>query len=207
MFNIFNAKIFKSFFHIFKNYHFYSIPILLSEAIFYLKYNNTVNKFKYLNDDFLSDSIPCPYYFLKKIKSFAIKKNLNSFCDLGSGYGKVLYFFGSLNDYKIDGVEFDKEIYLNSTVLNNKNIEVFNANILELDFNNTKYDMFIMNDPLKKKEDLLQLILKIKKFSKKSYLVFINLDEKKIELINHNLKLIDSFVVSKNKSILFCSAG
>ena len=200
-------KYLKAFFHIFKNYHFYSVPILLSEAIFYLKYNNTVNKFKYLNDDFLSDSIPCPYYFLKKIKSFAIKKNLNSFCDLGSGYGKVLYFFGSLNDYKIDGVEFDKEIYLNSTVLNNKNIEVFNANILELDFNNTKYDMFIMNDPLKKKEDLLQLILKIKKFSKKSYLVFINLDEKKIELLNQNLKLIDSFVVSKNKSILFCSAG
>jgi SAM-dependent methyltransferase len=200
-------KYLKAFFHIFKNYHFYSIPILLSEAIFYLKYNNTVNKFKYLNDDFLSDSIPCPYYFLKRIKSFAIKKNLNSFCDLGSGYGKVLYFFGSLNDYKIDGVEFDKEIYLNSTVLNNKNIEVFNANILELDFNNTKYDMFIMNDPLKKKEDLLELILKIKKFSKKSYLVFINLDEKKIEIINHNLKLIDSFIVSKNKNILFCSAG
>jgi hypothetical protein len=200
-------KYLKAFFHIFKNYHFYSIPILLSEAIFYLKYNNTVNKFKYLNDDFLSDSIPCPYYFLKKIKSFAIKKNLNNFCDLGSGYGKVLYFFGSLNDYKIDGVEFDKEIYLNSTVLNNENIEVFNANILELDFNNTKYDMFIMNDPLKKKEDLLQLILKIKKFSKKSYLVFINLDEKKIEIINHNLKLIDSFIVSRNKNILFCSTG
>ncbi len=198
-------KYLKAFFHIFKNYHFYSIPILLSEAIFYLKHNNTVNKFKYLNDDFLSDSIPCPYYFLKRIKSFAIKKDLNNFCDLGSGYGKVLYFFGSLNNYKIDGVEFDKEIYLNSTVLNNNNIEIFNANILELDFNNTKYDMFIMNDPLKKKEDLLQLILKIKKFCKKSYLVFVNLDEKKIKIINHNLTLIDSFIVSKNKNILFCS--
>ena len=67
--------------------------------------------------------------------------------------------------------------------------------------------MFIMNDTLKKKEDLLQLILKIKKFSKKSYLVFINLDEKKIEIINHNLKLIDSFIVSRNKNILFCSTG
>ena len=198
-------KYLKAFFHIFKNYHFYSIPILLSEAIFYLKHNNTVNKFKYLNDEFLSDSIPCPYYFLKKIKSFAIKKNLNNFCDLGSGYGKVLYFFGSLNNYKIDGLEFDKEIYLNSTILNNSNIKIFNANILELDFDNTKYDMFIMNDPLKKKEDLLKLILKIKKFCKKSYLVFINLDEKKIEIINHNLKLIDSFIVLKNKNILFCS--
>ena len=198
-------KYLKAFFHIFKNYHFYSIPILLSEAIFYLKHNNTVNKFKYLNDDFLSDSIPCPYYFLKRIKSFAIKKDLNNFCDLGSGYGKVLYFFGSLNNYKIDGLEFDKEIYLNSTILNNSNIKIFNANILELDFDNTKYDMFIMNDPLKKKEDLLKLILKIKKFCKKSYLVFVNLDEKKIKIINHNLTLIDSFIVSKNKNILFCS--
>ena len=195
----------KALFHILKNYHFYSIPILFSEALFYLKHNNTVNKFKYLNDDFLSDSIPCPYYFLKRIKIFAIKKNLNQFCDLGSGYGKVLYFFGILNNYKIDGVEFDKEIYLESSVLNNDNVKIFNENILKLDFNNTKYDMFIMNDPLKKKKDLLELILKIKKFCKKSYLVFINLDEEKVEIITHNLRLIDSFIVSKNKNILFCS--
>ena len=196
----------KALFHIFKNYHFYSIPILLSEAIFYLKHNNTVNKFKYLNNNFLSDSIPCPYYFLKKIKKFVIKKKLNHLCDLGSGYGKVLYFFGSLNNHKIDGVELDKEIYLDSLKLINNNIKIFNENILKFDLNNSKYDLFILNDPLKKKEDLLELTLKIKKSCKKSYLVFINLDEKKIKIITHNLRLIDSFIISKNKNILFCSA-
>ena len=198
-------KYLKALFHIFKNYHFYSFPILFSEALFYLKHNSIVNKFKYLNDDFLSDSIPCPYYFLKKIKKFTIGKNIKYLCDLGSGYGKVLYFFGNLNNYQIDGVELNKEVYLDSTILNNDNIKIFNENILKFDLNNKKYDLFIMNDPLKKNEDLIELILKIKKFCKKSYLVFINLDEKKIESVNHNLRLIDSFVVSKNKNIFFCS--
>ena len=198
-------KYLKALFHIFKNYHFYSFPILFSEALFYLKHNSIVNKFKYLNDDFLSDSIPCPYYFLKLLKKFTIGKNIKYLCDLGSGYGKVLYFFGNLNNYQIDGVELNKEVYLDSTILNNDNIKIFNENILKFDLNNKKYDLFIMNDPLKKNEDLIELILKIKKFCKKSYLVFINLDEKKIESVNHNLRLIDSFVVSKNKNIFFCS--
>ena len=60
-------------------------------------------------------------YFLKRIKKFVIKKKINHLCDLGSGYGKVLYFFGSLNNYKIDGVELDKEIYLET----NEIIETF----------------------------------------------------------------------------------
>ena len=198
-------KYLKILFHIFKNYHFYSIPILFSETLFYLKHKNIVNKFKYLNDDFLSDSIPCPYYFLKKIKKFTVQKNIKHLCDLGSGYGKVLYFFGDLNNYQIDGVELNEEVYLDSTILSNDNIKIFNENILEFNLNNKKYDLFIMNDPLKKNEDLLELILKIKKFWKKSYLIFINLDKKKIESANCNLKLIDSFIVSKNRNILFYS--
>ena len=198
-------KYLKALFQIFKNYHFYSIPILLNEALFYIRHNNAVNKFKYLNDDFLSDSIPCSYYFLKRIKKFVVKKNLNYLCDLGSGYGKVLYFFGIINNFKIDGIELDKEIYLDSTVLNNDNVKTFNANLLKLDFTNSKYDLFIMNDPLKKKKDLLELILKIKEFCKKSHLVFINLDKEKIEIVTHNLRLVDSFIISKNRNILFCS--
>jgi SAM-dependent methyltransferase len=198
-------KYLKVLFHIFKNYHFYSIPILFSETLFYLKHKNIVNKFKYLNDDFLSDSIPCPYYFLKKIKKFIVQRNIKYLCDLGSGYGKVLYFFGDLNNYQIDGIELNEEVYLDSTILSNDNIKIFNENILEFNLNNKKYDLFIMNDPLKKNEDLLELILKIKKFCKKSYLIFINLDKKKIESANCNLKLIDSFIVSKNRNILFYS--
>ena len=198
-------KYLKAFFHIFKNYHFYSIPILLSEAIFYLKYNNTVNKFKYLNDDFLSDSIPCPYYFLKKIKSFAVKKNLNSFCDLGSGYGKILYFFGILNRYKIDGVELDKEIYLDSLNLKKNNIKIYNEDILKFDLANTRYDLFILNDPLKKKDDLDKLILKIKASYKQGYVIFINLDQDKLKCVFENFNIVESTIVSKTRNIIFCS--
>ena len=51
-------KYLKALFDIFKNYQLYSIPILSYELIFYFRYNNTFNKFKYLNSNFLSDSIP-----------------------------------------------------------------------------------------------------------------------------------------------------
>jgi SAM-dependent methyltransferase len=198
-------KYLKAIFHIFKNYHLYSFPILLYEALFYVKHNNSVNKFKYLNNDSLSDSIPCPYFFLKKIKNFLIKKDIDFLCDLGSGYGKVLYFFGYINNYKIDGVELEKEIYFESTFLNSDNIKIFNENILEFDLNIKKYDLFIMNDPLKKNDDLLKLILRIKSLYKKCYIILINIDDEKIKTISNNLKLIESFTVSKNRNIFFCT--
>ena len=111
-------KYLKAIFHILKNYHLYSIPILLYETLFYFKHNNSVNKFKYL-----------------KTK---------------------------------------------------------------------EYDLFIMNDPLKKNDDLLKLILKVKKIYKKCYIILINIDDEKIKTISNNLKLIESFTVSKNRNIFFC---
>ncbi len=197
-------KYLKAIFHILKNYHLYSIPILLYETLFYFKHNNSVNKFKYLNNDSLSDSIPCPYFFLKRIKNFLNESNINFICDLGSGYGKVLYFFGHINNYKIDGVEIEKEIYLESTSLNSNNINIFNENILEFNLKTKEYDLFIMNDPLKKNDDLLKLILKVKKIYKKCYIILINIDDEKIKTISNNLKLIESFTVSKNRNIFFC---
>tara|TARA_B100000795_G_C22697822_1_gene398339 strand:- start:56 stop:664 length:609 start_codon:yes stop_codon:yes gene_type:complete len=200
-------KYLKAIFDICKNYHFYSIPVLLNEALFHFQYNTAVNKFKYLNDDFLSDSIPCSYFFLKKIKKFLIKRNINHLCDLGSGYGKVLYFFGCINNYKIDGIELDREIYLESALLKNNNITVYNENILNFDLSTKNYDLFIINDPLKKHEELLILITKIKKLYTKSYMVFINLDEKKIKCVTNNLRIVDSFVISRSRNIFFCYSG
>ena len=135
-------KYLKAICHIFKNYRLYSILILIYEIIYYFKFNNAFNKFKYLNSDFLSDSIPCPYLFLIKINKFIAKKNFNYLCDLGSGYGKILNFFGNLNDYKIDGVEMEKEIYLESFKLNNNKINIFNENILT--FNIKKKNMICL---------------------------------------------------------------
>ena len=127
-------KYLKALFDIFRNYQFYSFLILLNEAIYYQRYNNAFNKFKYLNSNYFSDSIPCSYFFLKKIKKFIIKNNIKYLCDLGSGYGKILYYFGILNNYKIDGVEFEKEIYIESLKIKNDNVKIFNKDIINFNF-------------------------------------------------------------------------
>ena len=123
-------KYLKAFTAILVNYNFYSIPVLIFEIFFHIKYPNKYNKFKYYNSKSSSDPIPCSFYFLKKIEKFLNKKKIRYICDLGSGYGKVLYFFGKIKKYKIDGVELDKEIYTESLSLKNNNINIHNKNIL-----------------------------------------------------------------------------
>ena len=198
-------KYLKALYDILKNYRFYSFTILINEIMFQLIHNKEFNKFKYLNSKFQSDSIPCSYYFLKKIKKFISKNNINYFCDLGSGYGKILYFLGILNRYKIDGVEIDKEIYLDSLNLKKNNIKIYNEDILKFDLANPRYDLFILNDPLKKKDDLDKLILKIKASYKQGYVIFINLDQDKLKCVFENFNIVESTIVSKTRNIIFCS--
>ena len=198
-------KYLKALYDILKNYQLYSFTILINEIMFQLIYNKEFNRFKYLNSKFQSDSIPCPFFFLKKIKKFTSQNNIDYFCDLGSGYGKILYFFGILNKYKIDGVELDKEIYLDSLNLKNGNIKIYNEDILKFDLTNRRYGLFILNDPLKKKEDLNKLILNIKKIYNQGYLIFINLDQDKLKCALENLNIIQSTIISKTRNIIFCS--
>ena len=198
-------KYLKALYDIFKNYRLYAFIILINEIIFQFKYNGELNKFKYLDSKFQSDSIPCSYFFLKKIKKFILKNDINYSCDLGSGYGKILYFLGNLNNHKIDGVELDKEIYSYSLTLKNINTKVFNEDILRFDIKSAKYDLFILNDPLKKLEDLKKLISRIKNFYNTGYIILINLDEKKLQSVLDDLKIIDSLIISKSRNILFCS--
>ncbi len=187
------------------NYNFFSIPILISELFFFLRYKNQYNKFKYLNSNFLSDSIPCPFYFLKIIEKFIKKNKIKYICDLGSGYGKTLYFFGKIKNYYIDGVELDREIYFDSLNLNCKKIRIYNQNILTFNLFKKKYDLLIVNDPLKKVSDFKKLISNIIKVgNKKIYIVLINLDQKKIFVVIKYLKILDRIQISENKNIFFC---
>ena len=110
-----------------------------------------------------------------------------------------------MNNLKIDGVELEKEIYLESIKLENNNTKIFNEDILKFKFSNIEYNLLIMNDPLKKLADLEKLILKIKKDYKKIYLIFINLNSKKLSLVYENLKVQDSLMISKSRNILFCA--
>ena len=198
-------KYLKALYDILKNYRFYSFIILINEIMFQLMHNKEFNKFKYLNSKFQSDSIPCSFFILKRIKKFISLYDINYLCDLGSGYGKILYFFGILNRYKIDGVELDKEIYLESSNLKNDNIRVYNEDILKFDLANNRYDLFILNDPLKKKDDLDKLILKIRASYKQGYVIFINLDQDKLKCVFEKLNIVESTIISKTRNIIFCS--
>ena len=193
----------RALYHIILNYHFYTIPIIINEILFNFKYDKNLNKFKYLKSNFLSDSIPCPFTFLKRIKTFIEKKNINLICDLGSGYGKVLYFFGKINQYKIDGIELDKDIYQTSKSLENERINIINQNILDFDLNSKNYNLFILNDPVKKRDDLKKIVEKLKLIKRYCYFVFINLTPDKTKIINSNLEVIDSYIISNSKNIYF----
>ena len=193
----------RALYHIILNYHFYTIPIIINEILFNFKYDKNLNNFKYLKSNFLSDSIPCPFTFLKRIKTFIEKKNINLICDLGSGYGKVLYFFGKINQYKIDGIELDKDIYRISKSLENERINILNQNILDFDLNSKNYNLFILNDPVKKRDDLKKIVEKLKLIKRNCYFVFINLTPDKTKIINSNLEVIDSYIISNSKNIYF----
>ena len=198
------SKYLKAIFNIFKNYQFYSFQVLFYEFIFFIFYNHKFNRFKYLNSNFLSDSIPCPFLFLIKINKFISNNNVKHICDLGSGYGKILYFFGILKKLKIDGVEFDIEIFNSSYSLQNNNINIFNDDILKFNFEKKNYDLLIINDPLKDKEDFRKLILKIKMIKKDMFIIFINLDFKKKDIMFNSFKILDKFEPSNNKNIFYC---
>ena len=143
--------------------------------------------------------------FFKKIEKFLKKKKIKYICDLGSGYGKVLYFFGKIKKYKIDGVELDKEIYNESLSLKNNNITVYNKNILKFNFFNKKYELFIIDDPLKKLSDFKKLINKILRTKKKKYLILINLSKEKANNIKKYLRVLDKIEISSKRNIYFCS--
>ena len=39
---------------------------------------------------------------------------------------------------------------------------------------------------------------------KKTFIVFINIDQEKMKYVNDNLKTVDSFIISNNTNLLFC---
>ena len=198
-------KYFKAIIEIIINYHIYSLPVLLFEFYYYIRFQNKYNNFKYLNSQFLSDSIPCSFFFLKKIEIFIRRRKLNKICDLGSGYGKILHFFGKVKKYQIDGYEFDREVYQSSLSLVNKNIKIYNKNILFKDVLKLDYQIFIINDPLKKIKDFKKLIDNlINMKGKKKYLVLINLNQNKKAYMYKNLKIINCIVISPTRNIFFC---
>ena len=64
-----------------------------------------------LDNDKHNDNIPCPYFFLHKIKKFFINEKINSLIDLGCGGGRSLYFFNRCKKINYYGIENNINIY------------------------------------------------------------------------------------------------
>jgi 2-polyprenyl-3-methyl-5-hydroxy-6-metoxy-1,4-benzoquinol methylase len=173
------------------------------ETIFYLKYESKFNKFKNLNSENSYDPIPSSFYALKKIEKFILKNEIKTICDLGCGYGKIVYYLGVIKKLKVDGVELNESIYQDILFLKNKNIKIFNENILQFNLDKKNYDLLIINDPLKKVHDFENLIKKIKNTSHKIFIAMININSEKVKIATDNLKIIDYNFFSNNRNIIF----
>ena len=193
-------KYFKFILNTIINYRLYSIIIIIYEIYFILKFSSKLNKFKLLNHDYLSDSIPCSFYILSKISKFVKINKITSICDLGSGYGKILYYFGNIKKIYIDGIEYDNSIYKESRELENEKIKVYNNNFFKFNFSKKNYNLLILNDPLKKHEDLEKFVNLIKLINKSFFLVFINLSQNKIKIIEKNFFILNKKIFSNSRN-------
>ena len=73
------------------NYKIYTLHILVFEIIYIFKYGTKFNTLKIFNSSSATDSIPCTYYILLKIKQFLFKKKQNIFVIWALAMGKCSF--------------------------------------------------------------------------------------------------------------------
>lgn len=186
-----------------KNIKNYGLLIFLKIIFFEFLYTLKIFDFKsfkyevFKNDDYEltknnkiynTPYIPTPYYFLKIVKEFFIKKKIKKIIliDLGCGYSRSQKFFQSLSAFFL-GFDYNSKIILNLQSQKIKNSRFYNVNL-----RNKNASKFLISKILKYKKnnqiviffsdafDLYLLKKIIKNLNKKFsfYCVLINLKNK-----------------------------
>ena len=177
------------------------LPQILFFEIYYLFKEYKRSSFKILNNDRFTDNIPCPYFFLYKLRKFFLNTNIKSFIDLGCGNGRSISFFNNQQKINFYGIEYNAQIYKSCKKSFEKydNVKIINDDIMTFNFLEFDCDCFFISDPLKKKYDFEKLIKKINEKNmnngKRIYFITVNVDNNKREIFN-NYKLIDSFQIN-----------
>ena len=196
----------KILFLVFKSYRKKILEIIFFEFFYSLKYFFNGNKYKIHNDSFKTDTIPCPYFFIHKISQFINENKIPNLADLGCGYGRITNFLSDTTYTSIQGYEIDKDVFDEALKNKKKNITIKCENILNINYNDLNTECFIMNDPLKKKNDLENLVKKIHlskhNLSKKYYLITINIEDDK-NYIFEKYKLIKTISAGPTKNVKF----
>ena len=201
--------ILKNFIRIIKSYKFSIITIIFFELIYLFK-GYRGNKFSFSNNDLMADNLPCPYYFLFKIKKTLKNQNFYNFLDLGCGSGRVIDFFNkSFPNKNLIGIEYfnNQFKYCEKIFQGKKNIKIVQADFTKSDFFQYDADCYFFNYPFKKNLEFIKCVEKIINFSlnkKKSLLIFVNHNKKIIDELK-NIHCIESFYVSNIKGYSICS--
>ena len=192
---------------ILKKYKFSILKIVFYEIFFILR-GFKGNKVDFSGSSDFNPNIPCPYYFLVKIKKFLINTNIKSFLDLGCGNGRVIYFFNNFFKIKYYGIEFIEKPYNFCKLLfaKNQNIQIKKDDFRNLNFLIDDIDCFFINEPLKNKKDFEFVISKIyekySKINKIYYIVLINVSKNDLSFCS-NLNLVDSETINTRGYYIF----
>ena len=138
-------------FRILNSYKFSIFKIIFFEILYIVK-GYKGNKFNLTKNETMSDNIPCPYYFLMKIKKVLKQNGFKTFLDLGSGSGRTIDFFNkNFSNCEFIGVEYlinqcneSKKIFAN-----NKNIKIIQSDFTKINLTDLKPDCLYLNNPFR----------------------------------------------------------
>ncbi len=193
----------KNFLEIFSNYKSHIIKIIFYEII-YIIMGHKGNQFDFSKNMKMTANIPCPYYFLVKIKQRLKENNFNTFVDFGCGSGRAIYFFNkSFKNKKFIGIDYFEDHCNTCKKIfeNNKNIKIIQSDFTKLNFSSFEGDCFFFNDPIKNEKDSIDFIKKIlsSNVSKRGVLlIFINCNKNLFKLMG-KAKCVDSYYINNIK--------
>jgi len=184
--------LFKNIIRIIISYKFSLLSLMFFETIYLLK-GFKGNKINFSKNKMMSDNIPCPYFFLIKIKKTLEPLSFEKFIDLGCGSGRVINFFNeSFQNKSFVGIEYFSEQYnyCKKNFINNSNIKIFQSDFTKSDFLKYDADCYFLNNPWKNEIESFNFIMRTTKLlSKKNILIIlVNYSKKIVEKLNKELK-------------------
>ena len=195
--------LFKNLIRIINNYKFYLIKIIFFELMYYFK-GYKGNRFNFSKNDFMTDNLPCPYYFLLKINNALKNKDIKNFLDLGCGSGRIIDFLSkNFPDKNFTGIEYFSEQYeyCKNIFKSKKNVNIINADFTKSDFFQYDADCYFLNEPFKKNLEFIEFMEKTVNSSlgKKNILfIFINCNRQIIENLK-NIKCLEEYYINDKK--------
>jgi len=199
--------IFKNLIRVINDYKFSVFSIIFFEILFFVKGYKGF-KINFSNNDFMTDNIPCPYYFLFRINKTIKESSFLNFIDLGCGSGRIIEFFNkNFPDKNLIGIEYynPQYEYCSKIFKKNNNIKIIQSDFTTSNLLQYDPDCFFLSAPFKKNSDFIKFMknLTILPFNKKILLIIVNYNKKLIEKFD-NIKFIENYYISSNKGYSIC---